>query len=55
MKTLVLPEHYNAVDPNHYEETLKALCLYVSQLGIDLVINDLEDIEKRLSEQINAD
>jgi hypothetical protein len=55
MKTLVLPEHYNAIDPNHYEETLKALCLYVDKLGIDLVIDDLEDIEKRYSEQKNAD
>lgn len=55
MKTLVLPEHYNAIDPNHYEETLKALCLYVDKLGIDLVISDLEDIEKRYSEQKNAD
>jgi len=55
MKTLVLPEHYNAIDPNHYEETLKAFCLYVDKLGIDLIINDLEAIENQFSKQKNAD
>ena len=54
MNTLILPENHNALDPDVYKTTLEAFCMYVDKLGIDLVIQDLEEAQQVYTAQQNA-
>ena len=54
MKTLVLPESFNTESPEEYQKTLEAFCMYVDKLGIDLVIQDLEEAQQVYTAQQNV-
>lgn len=54
MKTLVLPENFITRNPEDYEKTLQSLCMYVDKLGIDLVIQDLEEAQQVYTTQQNT-
>ena len=54
MNTLILPETFNTKSPEEYKKTLEAFCMYVDKLGVDLVIQDLEEAQKVYTEQQNV-
>lgn len=54
MNTLIIPENYNTINPEDYEKTLQSLCMYVDKLGIDLVIQDLEEAQQVYTAQQNV-
>lgn len=55
MNTLILPDvDHNAIDHDIYKTTLEAFCMYVDRLGIDLVIQDLEEAQQVYTAQQNV-
>ena len=54
MKTLVIPENYSTINHEDYKKTLEAFCMYVDKLGIDLVIQDLEEAQQVYTAQQNV-
>ena len=54
MNTLIITENTNMEKSEAYFKTLEAFCMYVDKLGIDLVINDLEEAQKLYTEQQNT-
>lgn len=54
MKTLVIPENYSTINHEDYTKTLEALCMYVDKLGIDLIIQDLEEAQQVYTAQQNT-
>lgn len=54
MNTLILPENFSTKSPEEYKKTLEAFCMYVDKLGIDLVIQDLEEAQQIYTAQQNV-
>ncbi len=54
MNTLIIPESHDTVGFEDYYSTLQALCMYVDKLGIDLVIQDLEEAQQVYTAQQNV-
>ena len=54
MNTLIIPETFNTKSPEEYKKTLEAFCMYVDRLGIDLVIQDLEEAQQVYTAQQNV-
>ena len=47
MNTLILPENVVEKDKDYYD-ILKGFCYAVDKFGIDMVITDLEEIQKEI-------
>ena len=54
MNILHLPENYKTIDIQDYKKTLEAFCMYVDKLGIDFVIDNLEEAQRIYTEQQNV-
>ena len=48
MNVIIIPEYYVLEKDEKYFDVLKGLCYAVDKFGIDMVITDLEEIQKEI-------